>query len=134
MEDPIFPETGRHLWRAANRRLPAPIWNRDLRGIEPCTDVESISRDFDAARGEATPAEIGSRVAHTVRLPSRLRVHRDHRARKDAPNAPYGISAACEECARSTAPLNSLGVIQICRLRLAPVSGISALMELWPSG
>ena len=33
------------------RRLRAAIWNRDWRGIEsPAGDIESISRDFDAAR------------------------------------------------------------------------------------
>jgi hypothetical protein len=41
-----------------------------------------------------------------------------------------GAQAAPE----AAAPPNGHGLTQICRLRLALVSGISAIMELWPSG
>ena len=62
------------------------------------------------------------------------------------PECQFGVARNSLISAQATAPLsmarahvprreNDRGLYQrICRLRLAPVSGISALMELWPSG
>jgi hypothetical protein len=86
MGSPLFPGIEHIIECGKSRRVHAAAWNRNMRGIEsPADDVESISRDFDAAR-EANrqrklSAEVRCRVAHAE--PSVC--HQDHRARKHAP-------------------------------------------------
>jgi hypothetical protein len=69
MGSPIFPGIEHIIECGKGRRVHAAVWNRDLRGIESLADdVESISRDFDAAReadSENSPPRSG-RVAHVV--------------------------------------------------------------------
>jgi len=75
----------------------------------PVGGIESFSRDFEPAHGKRT-------------LKTRREGQVWHRERPA--QAPATLSR----------PPNGFGVIRICRLRLALASGISARMELWPSG
>jgi hypothetical protein len=51
MGSPVFPGLEPIMACGKSRRVHAALWNRNLRGIESLADdVESISRDFDAAR------------------------------------------------------------------------------------
>ena len=90
MGSPIFLGIEHIIACGESRRLRAAIRNRDLRGIEsPAGDIESISRDFDAAReaNRQRNSLQGSGLASRTpcRLLSHLRVTKDHRARKHAP-------------------------------------------------
>jgi hypothetical protein len=75
---------------AKSRRMHATVWNRNLRGIEsPADEVESISRDLDAAR-EANRerklfAEVRCRAARTLPIAEPSVCYQHYRARKHAP-------------------------------------------------
>ena len=61
MGSPIFPGIEHIIECGKSRRVHAVVWNPDLRGIEsPIDDVESISRDFDAAREANSQPELSA--------------------------------------------------------------------------
>jgi hypothetical protein len=87
---PTFLGIEMHLWDAAHPAARAPRSGTVIcvESNRPAGEIESISRDFDAAR-DATrrklPTGVRSRVAHAVPIAEPPACHRDRRARKDAP-------------------------------------------------
>jgi len=87
-----------------SRRVHTVVWNRHLRGIEsPAGDIESISRDFDAAReatdSESSPQRSGVAARAPCLLLNRQCVTKTTKPGNTRLNARYGISAVREECA-----------------------------------
>jgi hypothetical protein len=102
--NPIFRGIGRSHYRVReSRRLPAVIRNRDLRGIEsPTGDIESISRDFDAAREMNSENSLQRIMSRGARRADYICVSpRTTEPGNMRPNARHGISAVREQCGRS---------------------------------
>ena len=106
MGSPIFLGIEHIIHHSVPQKPALALRNRDLGGIEsPAGDVESISRDFDAAR-EANRQRnslqgVTSRVAHAVPIAEPSACHQGPQSPETcAQNARYGISAVREECAQ----------------------------------
>ena len=105
-------------WRAARAGgLRAAIRNRDLRGIEsPAGDIESISRDFDAAleanRQRKLPARVRSRVAHAVPIAEPSACHQGPQSPETcAQTRDTGYRPFVRNAREAPEPPNGLGVI-----------------------
>jgi len=86
MGSPIFPGIGHIMECGKSRRVHAAVWNRNLRGIEShADDVESISRDFDAALEANRQRKLSSEVRFPVAHAEPSVCHQDRRARKHVP-------------------------------------------------
>src|SRR3984885_13888620 len=97
--------------------LASPAWKREfLRTTENDLGCPPPSQSKDYRSFMHTQHKDGSRDRGFWKMLHKRHAHLNGRCWRSAP-----LSASYDE-------------VQICGLRLSPVSGISALMELWPSG
>ena len=89
--------------------------------------IEFIRFQSRAVQAAPEPARVMSALDGTD-------APRGGRARKPRDLTPTCMPNEPASAPYQAPPLNGAGLIRICRLRLAPASGISAIMELWPSG